>query len=208
MNKITYPFSHSLFKQFPKTNNYENYELEMVKSINTKLDMYKEKYPNIRKLDIIADYKHCMDFDSYRFLLNNMDRLLIYDDIEDLSFAVLVDPRIDAIKIIHPHMIYDEDFYAGFNPSEFMSKSAYDKILWMNDNMDFIPFNLLEEDFNDRKSHRLSHIMKDNEASNKIKRFMDNSEFNLNRSAYYYIMYNKSHDYYLKRDIDLSPYTK
>lgn len=207
MNKIEIPFSHRLFNGLPKNTTWEDQEKNLIEKINKKIKLYKEKYNYDIISNIINDNKYFMDIDSYIFLKDNINRLIMYEDINDLSFVLGFDMRLEKIKMIYPHMIYDESFYEGYDPSEFMKLNDYNKLLWMYNNLEFIPITVYDENFNDNLSHKFSHIKNNEGTYEKIKDFVDNSEYYFNNNAFYYIIRNyKNNSYILKRDTNLSPY--
>ena len=99
MNKIEIPFSHRLFNGLPKNITWEDQEKNLIEKINKKIKLYKEKYNYDIISNIINDNKFFMDIDSYIFLKDNINRLIMYEDIDDLSFVLGFDMRVEKIKM-------------------------------------------------------------------------------------------------------------
>lgn len=140
---------------------------------------------------------------------NHIDKLRYIGDFSGLDFGIMFNEETEKIIMRFPSMIDEEDkqLYPLYDEDEFKNMKIIDKLEWMYNNCEFIPFRVIYEDIEpEYTSHKFSHIKRDSFSMNLLKDYLENSQFQPKDNIYYFIKMNpKTKQYYLKRDLNRSP---
>jgi len=141
---------------------------------------------------------------------DHSDKLRCIGDFSGLEFGITFDEETERVLLRYPTITERNNIklYPNYNEDEFRSKSFIEKLDWMYEYCEFIPYRLaLETIFIDGyQSHKYSHIKKDSYAMKLLEKYLNNGEYEPKDDIYYYIKYSKkTSSYYLKRDLVKSP---
>lgn len=147
------------------------------------------------------------------WLYNHITRIGYSYDFSGIDFGVILDFRLESIYMRHAHPFSETDceLYPGYDYDSFSKMNILDQLEWLDSRSEFIPLKSLPEIFDSYSdSHKWSHIKKDKMSMDKLRDYLDKCDFYPSDNVYYYIRYNmnmktKVFEYYLERDLILSP---
>ncbi|MBO5435374.1 hypothetical protein J6A31_06120 [bacterium] len=210
MNLTDYilPYPYEAYDHFHRSQ-------ESFKAYKDKIYNWVKKNTSVfsMKVNIAIAFDHIPDTEYHRtikeWFVANSDKLKCINDFSGLGFGVRFDERLEKISVKHPMYIKDEDnvLYPSYDEAAFREMSLIDKLEWMKEHCEFIPFDTdCEYAIDDTVSHKFSHIKRDEQMMFMLKDYLDNIAFKPNDNVYYFIRYScRTSSFYLERDLSLSP---
>lgn len=145
-----------------------------------------------------------------QWLVNHIDKCRYIGDFSGLEFGIQISEESESIVLRFPCYIDENDkaLYPGYDEMSFKDLSIIDKLEWLYENCEFIPFRVIYEEISlsDDRSYKFSHIKRDNWAMRMLDSYLNGLKYHPNDNAYYFIEFNaKTRVWYLKRDLQKSP---
>lgn len=205
------PYPYEAYDEF---NRMQNYIFEEYK--NKIYSWVKKNSWNYCKETLTVYIRSCDDDSEFNkdiqeWLFNHLDKIRYIFDFSGLSFGIQFEQRLNQFDIRYPIYIRENDkpLYPSYDEKTFGYMGIIDKLEWMYDHCEFIPFRIIVEDLYDEYSHKFSHIKTNTDIMEKLVDYLVGLQYSPSDNVYYYICFDsKKKRWYLKRDLRMSPKLK
>ena len=209
MNLTNYilPYPYEAFNKFERRfHSFEEYRDLVYGWASKNTDSFMTRHL-LERLDDIFDLieKTQIKEEIKTWIIAHIDKIRYISDFSGLAFGIQVDERCESINLCFPTFIKecDAELYPMYDENTFKNLSIIDKLNWIYEHCEFIPFRILYENIcvNSIESHKFSHIKKDSTIMAMLQEYFHNAEFQPNDNVYYFVCYDWHHaKYYLRRD--------
>lgn len=132
------------------------------------------------------------------------DKIRYFRDLSWMSFGIVMDEASERVYVNFPESIreVDEELFPGYDEQTFRSMNIIQKLDWMYQNCEFVPFGIRHECFcgaDESVPHLFSHIRRDEELMAKLQPFLSRMQYKPVDRNWYTICHNSRGFYYLKR---------
>lgn len=210
LTKFILPYPYAAYSKFERNHSkdfisYKQQIYGWVDKNTCKLNIYDE----VQKMfELISDSEENRSVKQW--ILNHLEKFVYINDFSGLDFGVIISEEYDYIMTRFPQYIDDIDkpLYHNYDEDIFKNMDILTRLEWMYENCDFIPIRSLRVtiEVSDYQSYKFYLIKRDKYMMRLLDDYLTNLQYPPNDNVYYFIKYNlKTHSYYLKRDVILSP---
>lgn len=210
LTNFVLPYPYEAYTRFNRTREkFEEYKDKINGWVLSNTVLLPDMASYVKQSFSYVERNH-MNREVPNWILSHLDKIRYIGDFSGLDFGIVIDEEKESVYIRFPSCIeeVDKPLYPDYDEVSFCNMGIIERLEWMNEHCDFIPFRVIHEDIciSGTHSHKFSHMQRNSCIMELLKPYLESSKYLPRGHIYYSIEYNTvSNQYYLKRDLDKSP---